>query len=172
MRFVWAGAWLVFFRWSPRPMHAWRNMLLRLFGAKLHPTARVYPRVIIWCPSRLKMGRDSCVGDDVEIYNVGGVEIGDHAVVSQYAYLCGATHDHEDVNFALVSKPIVIGARAWIAADVFIMAGVTIGEGTVVGARSDVFKDLPPWQVCVGSPARPIKPRELTPADYGDEVSD
>lgn len=145
--------------------------MLRLFGAKLHPTARIYPRVVIWCPSRLKMGRNSCIGPDVDVYNVGGVEIGDYAVVSQYAYLCGATHDHEDVDFPLVAKPIVIGARAWIAADVFVTTGVTIGEGTVVGARSNVFKDLPPWQVCVGSPARPIKPRRLTPADYGDEVN-
>ena len=153
-------------------MHAWRNLLLRLFGADLHPTARVYPKAIIWCPAYLKMGAHACIADDADIYNVGGVTLGDHALVSQYSYLCGATHDHEDVDFPLVPGPITIGARAWVAADVFVAPGVTIGEGAVVGARSNVFKDLPAWQVCVGSPARAVKPRKLGPADYGDKAVD
>ena len=70
------------------------------------------------------------------------------------AYLCGATHDHEDVEFPLVPKPITLGKRVWIAADAFVAPGVTIGDGTVVGARSSVFKDLPPWQICMGTPAK------------------
>ena len=151
-------------------MHAWRNLLLRIFGADLHPTARVYPKAVIWCPAFLKMGAHACIANDADIYNVGGVALGDHALVSQYAYLCGATHDHEDVDFPLIPKPINIGARAWVAADVFVAPGITIGDGTVVGARSDVFNDLPAWQVCVGSPARAIKPRKLTAGDYGDEA--
>lgn len=171
-RVVWGWVYLLAFRWTPRPMHAWRNLLLRLFGADLHPTARVYPKAIIWCPAYLKMGAHACIADDADIYNVGGVTLGDHALVSQYSYLCGATHDHEDVDFPLVPGPITIGARAWVAADVFVAPGVTIGEGAVVGARSNVFKDLPAWQVCVGSPARAVKPRKLGPADYGDEAAD
>lgn len=104
---------------------------------------------------------DECatLSDHVDCYCVAPVRIGAHATVSQYSYLCAASHDHEDANFTLYAQPIAIGAQAWIAADVFIGPGVTIGEGTVVGARSSVFKDLPPWKVCVGSPARPIKDR-------------
>lgn len=168
-RVAWAWVYVLAFRWTPRPMHGWRNLLLRVFGADLHRTARVYPKAVIWCPAFLKMGAYSCIANDVDVYNVGGVELGDHALVSQYSYLCGATHDHEDVDFPLVPKPIVIGARAWVAADVFVAAGTTIGAGTVVGARSEVFRDLPPWQVCVGSPARAVKPRKLGPSDYGDK---
>jgi putative colanic acid biosynthesis acetyltransferase WcaF len=48
----------------------------------------------------------------------------------------------------------------WLAADVFVGPGVTVGTGAVVGARSNVFTDLPPWKVCVGSPAKPVKDRE------------
>jgi putative colanic acid biosynthesis acetyltransferase WcaF len=81
------------------------------------------------------MGAYSCIANDVDVYNVGGVELGDHALVSQYSYLCGATHDHEDVDFPLVPKPIVIGARAWVAADVFVAAGTTIGAGTLLWDR-------------------------------------
>ncbi len=165
-RVLWAFAYVLLFRWTPRPCHLWRNMLLRVFGAKLHPTARIYPKAVIWCPSRLTMGPHACIANDVDVYNVGGVTIGAHAVVSQYTYLCGATHDHEHVDFPLVPKPIVIGDRAWVAADCFVAAGVDIGDGTVVGARSDVFKDLPSWSICVGSPARVLKPRGLGPSDF------
>ena len=49
----------------------------------------------------------------------------------------------------------------WIAADVFVGPGVRVGAGTVVGARSAVFGDLPPWKVCVGTPARPEVDRVL-----------
>jgi putative colanic acid biosynthesis acetyltransferase WcaF len=51
-----------------------------------------------------------------------------------------------------------------VAADAFVGPGVTIGAGAVVGARSNVFGDLPAWTVCVGSPARPVKRRTLTDA--------
>jgi putative colanic acid biosynthesis acetyltransferase WcaF len=107
------------------------------------------------------MGKFACVADDVDVYNVGGITIGENAIISQYTYLCGATHDHTRRDFPLIPLPIVIGQSAWIAADVFIAPGVTIGDGAVVGARSSVFADLPPWVVAVGSPAKPIKPRNL-----------
>jgi serine acetyltransferase len=47
------------------------------------------------------------------------------------------------------------------SADVFVSMGVTIGQGAVVGARSTVTRDIPPWTVAVGSPARVVKPREM-----------
>jgi putative colanic acid biosynthesis acetyltransferase WcaF len=59
----------------------------------------------------------------------------------------------------LVTAPIVIGDNAWLAADVFVGPGVTIGELSVVGARSVVVRDLPAHAVCVGQPCRPIRDR-------------
>jgi len=171
-RMLWGIVWLFFFRPSPRNMHWWRNMLLRAFGAKLHPTARIYPRARCWAPWNLTMGIYSCVSDDVDVYCVDTITIGDYSTVSQYSYLCGATHEYEDVNRPLLPKRIVIGRRCWIAVDVFVAPGVTIPDGVVVGARSSVFGDLPPWTVCVGTPARPIRPRKLRPADYGEETGE
>jgi len=94
-------------------------------------------------------------------YNTEAVHIGSHSVISQYSYLCTATHDYEDEAFTLYAKPIVIKDGAWICADVFVGPGVTIGRGAVVGARSSVYKDVPSWKVCVGNPARPIKDRVI-----------
>lgn len=105
------------------------------------------------------MGECSTISDDVDCYAVDLIVIGDHTTVSQYSYLCGATHDHTHPRFPLVPKPIRIGSQCWIAADVFVAPGVEIGDGTVVGARSSVFANLPAWKICVGSPAKPIKDR-------------
>jgi putative colanic acid biosynthesis acetyltransferase WcaF len=160
-RVLWGVAWTVLFRPSPRPMHGWRNLLLRQFGAKIARTARVYPRARVWAPWNLVMGEYATIGDDVDCYCVATITIGDHSVVSQYSYLCAATHDFELATRPLVAKPITIGASCWLAADVFVGPGVTIGEGTVVGARSSVFGDLPEWKVCAGSPARVVRERVI-----------
>jgi putative colanic acid biosynthesis acetyltransferase WcaF len=167
-RLLWGIVWLILFRPTPRFLHRWRIFLLRCFGAKVHWTARIYPRAKIWLPSRLVMEQFSCIGEDVDCYNVGGVVIEEFALVSQYAHLCGATHDANDTSFALIPQRIVVERRSWVAADVFVAGGVTIGEGAVIGARSSVFKDMPPWMVCVGSPAKPLKPRGIGPADFGE----
>lgn len=165
-RVMWAVTYTLLFRPSPRPLHRWRNWLLRRFGAKVHPTARVYPRARCWAPWNLTMDERACIGNDVDIYSVAPVKIGAYSTVSQYSYLCAATHDFEDVDHPLVPQPITIGRRCWIAADVFVGPGVTIGDGTVVGARSAVFKDLPSWVVAAGTPAKPVRERGLRPEDF------
>lgn len=170
------GAWgLVqgtLFRFSPRPMHRWRNLLLRLFGARLHPTARVYPRARVWAPWNLEMAARATIADDVDVYAVDRIALGERAIVSQYSYLCGATHEFEREDRPLVPGPIVIGDRVWIAADVFVGPGVHIGAGSVVGARSSVFRDLPPGMVCTGSPARPVRPVQAAGDGDGDGAGD
>lgn len=166
-RVLWGVVYVLLFRPSPRLFHRWRNWLLRLFGAQLHPTARMYPRAKCWGPWNLTMGKHACIAEEADVYCVSPVSIGDYSTVSQYGYVCTATHDFEDVNHPLVTAPIVIGNRVWLAADVFIGPGVTIGDGVVVGARSSVFSDLPAWTVCVGTPAKPLRKRGLGPADFG-----
>ena len=166
VRALWGAVWVILFRPSPRVLHRWRNLLLRLFGAKVHHTARVYPRARIWAPWNLTMSPHACIADDVEVYCVAPVSIGQGSTVSQYCYLCAASHDFEQVNHPLTSAPITIGDHCWLAADVFVGPGVTIADGTVVGARSSVFNDLPGWSVAIGTPAAVIRARKLTAADF------
>lgn len=160
-RVLWAIVWATLFRPSPRPLHAWRCFLLRLFGATIGKQAHPYPKARIWAPWNLQMDAHACISDDVDCYCVARIHIGEHATVSQYSFLCSASHDYSDRTFPLVTAPITIGAGAWVAADVFVGPGVTIGEGAVVGARSSVYKDVEPWAVVAGNPARFIKRREL-----------
>ena len=166
-RVVWNLVQATIFRWVPRPMHRVRARILRLFGARVSLKARVYPRAKIWGPWNRGLPDCAPVAYFVHCYCVDTCEIGEHTTVSQYSYLCGATHDHEHARFPLVPAPIRIGKSCWIAADVFVGPGVTIGDGTVVGARSSVFGDLPAWKVCVGTPARPVGDRKI-----GDETAE
>jgi len=151
-RLLWNIVWLMLYRPSPRPFHAWRRLLLRAFGAKMAPGANAYASARIWAPWNLTMAVNSCLADRVDCYCVAAVTVGPHATVSQYSYLCSASHDYHDPTMPLVIAPIVIGAEAWVAADVFIGPGVRIGEGAVVGARSTVTQDVQAWAVVAGSP--------------------
>jgi len=142
---------------SPRPCHAWRVWLLRAFGARLGAGCHIYSKAVIWAPWNLECGDGVCIGDGAEVYNPSTIKIGSGAVISQGAYLCAASHDYTSDAFPLTTKPIVIGAYAWIAARVIVLMGVTVGERSVIGAGSVVTKDVPPRAVCAGNPCRVIK---------------
>lgn len=161
-RALWQITWLLLYRPSPRPLHAWRCMLLRAFGAQVGKGAHPYPSARIWAPWNLRMGDHSCLADDVDCYCVDEIHLGKHATVSQYSFLCSASHDYTVPGMPLVTAPIHIGEHAWVTADVFVAPGVTIGDGAVVTARSSVFRDVPPWTVAKGNPAVPVKRREWT----------
>jgi len=147
------------FSCSPQVMYGWRRWLLRLFGARIGEGVLLRPSAKITFPWKVVIGDHAWIGDEVVLYSLGEIEIGNNAVVSQRSYLCTASHDYTQSDFPIYGKKISIGDQAWLATDVFVAPGVSIGEGAVVGARSSVFNDLPPMMVCMGSPAKPIKPR-------------
>lgn len=159
-RLLWALAYNSLFRWLPGTgLRYIRNIILRIFGAKIPLGSLVYPSCKIWAPWNLIIGNNSCVGPNTELYNRSLIIIGDNAVISQGSHLYTASHDITDRKNPVVMKKIVICNSAWIAADCFVGMGVTIGEGAVVGARGCVFKDVEPWTVVGGNPARVIKQR-------------
>ena len=162
VRMLWTVVWGVFARPLPRSVGSgWKRFLLRLFGARIDATAIVYSSAKVYYPANLTMGAYACLASDVDCYNVAPVTIGDNTTVSQGAYLCTASHDITNPLNPLVTKPIVIEDQAWVAAGAFVGMGVTIGQGAVVGARAAVFKDVEPWTVVGGNPAKFIKRREI-----------
>lgn len=118
------------------------------------------------------MEQHSCLANDVDCYCVAKVTICRSAIVSQYSYLCTASHDYDAANFPLVSAPIVIRSSAWVGADCFIGPGVEIGEGAVIGARSTVVRDVPPQSVVVGNPARVVRVRMHGESNSKESESD
>lgn len=158
-RLVWNIAWLLLYRLSPRPLFAWRAMLLTMFGAKIGPHSRFYPKSKIWAPWNLTAEDHVAVADGVEIYDPSPVHLGSHVILSQDCYLCTATHDYNDAAFPLVSYRMTLGAYAWICARASVAPGVNVGEGAVLGLASVAMRDLEPWTVYSGHPAVAIKER-------------
>jgi putative colanic acid biosynthesis acetyltransferase WcaF len=154
--------WLVqatLFRGSPQLLYGFRRWLLRLFGAQIGEGVLLRPSVKIPYPWKLSIGDHSWIGDDAVLYSFAQITIGKDVVVSQKSYLCAGTHDYRSPAFDIKAMPIVIEDEAWLASDVFVAPGITIGKGAVVGSRSSVFKNLPAMMVCIGSPARPVHAR-------------
>ncbi len=158
-RAAWNVTWLILARWTPPPLHRWRAFILRLFGAKIAPGARVYGSTKIWLPSNLTLGEQSLIGPGAMIYNQTHITIGKRSIVSQRAHICTGTHDISDPNFQLVLRPVMIGDNCWVAAEAFVGPGVKIADGSVVGGRCAIFHDTEKYGVYRGNPAKRIKQR-------------
>jgi putative colanic acid biosynthesis acetyltransferase WcaF len=161
-RALWGAVCLLLFRPSPRPLHTWRAFLLRRFGAKLEPNCHIYPGARIWAPWNLVCADGACIADEAVVYNVAKVFLGSHAIVSQQAYVCTATHDIDDPSFPMIVSPISVGSYAWVCARACVLPGVRVNDGAVLGLGAVATKDLDPWQVYAGNPAKRIKQRRHT----------
>lgn len=161
-RMSWGMVWICLAAWTPPQLRAWRRLLLRAFGARVASTANVYPSARIWSPRNLVMEEYACIGPRANIYSMALIRIGAYALVSQGAHLCAGTHDIDDPAFQLKTRPIVIGPRAWIAAEAFVGPGVTVEQGAVLGARGCAFRNLSAWTVYSGNPAKVLRQRRET----------
>lgn len=159
-RLAWNIACALLFRPSPRPFHRWRAFVLRCFGATLGRNCHIYPGARIWAPWNLVCEDVVAIADGAEIYNAATVTLRSHAVVSQRAYLCGATHDCDDPAFPMICAPILVGRYAWIAARAAVQPGIAVGDGCVLGLGAVATRDLEPWSVYAGVPARFIRKRK------------
>ena len=158
-RAAWTVTWALLAAWTPPFLNPWRRALLRLFGARIAPTARIAASARIWYPANLEMGEQACLGPRVDCYAMARITLGAYALTSQGAHLCAGTHDVDDPNFQLKAAPIVLGARSWVAAEAFVGPGVTLGEGAVLGARGVAFGDMEPWTVYIGNPMHAVRKR-------------
>ncbi|HEY5329562.1 MAG TPA: putative colanic acid biosynthesis acetyltransferase [Acidobacteriaceae bacterium] len=159
-RALWNTCRLLLFRPTPRPFHAWRSLLLRLFGATIGPDCHIYPSARIWAPWNLICADHVAIGPGAEVYNPSPIQLDSHVILSQEAFLCGATHDYNDPAFPLLAYRMTIGPHAWVCARASVAPGVNIGEGAVLGLASVATHDLEPWTVYAGSPAVAVKDRK------------
>jgi putative colanic acid biosynthesis acetyltransferase WcaF len=158
-RLIWGLCHALLYRPSPRPLHAWRAFLLRCFGAKMGPGCHFYPASKVWAPWNLICADQVTAADGAEIYNPAPIRFGSHAILSQEAFVCGATHDYDSPAFPLLAYTMEIGAYAWVCARASVGPGVNIGEGAVLGLGSVATRDLESWTIYAGVPAIKIKLR-------------
>ena len=159
LRAVWMTVWLIFARFTPPPLHGWRRLILRAFGAQVGRGARVHGSVSVWLPANLTLGDNVLIGPRVRLYNQGRISIGAKSVISQRAHLCASTHLVDDPAFQLVLRPIAVGERCWIAAEAFVGPGVTMSDGAVLAARGALFDDAQADGIYRGNPASLMRTR-------------
>lgn len=161
-RLLWGLAYLFLVRPLPKSyVNPWIRMIYRLFGAQLTNTSAIHPSAKVFMPWNLKMGENSTIGSYVDVYNPALITIGNDVVVSERTYLCTASHNIQSPVHEQIEKPIHLCDRCWVAAHAYIGMGVTIGEGSVVGATASVYKDVEPWTVVGGNPAKFLKKRVI-----------
>ncbi len=161
-RFIWNIVWFLFVRPFPRSLgNKWKIFLLKLFGANISWKCGVYSNARIWAPWNLEMQSGSTLGPEVDCYNVNKVTIGKNVLISQKVYICTASHNYKSSRFELITAPIHIQDNVWIGAAAFINMGITIHEGSLVAATATVTKDVEPWTIVGGNPAKIIGKREI-----------
>jgi len=138
-----------------------RAALLKLFGANVYWETQAFGSTNILRPWDVTLGKNVTLGPRVHLYNLNKINIGDNSVLSQDVYLCGGTHDYTKSTLPLLRKDIIVGKNVWISAGAFISPGITIGDGAIIAARAVVIKDVEPWSIVGGNPAKFIKTREI-----------
>lgn len=158
---LWWLVYTLFFKTSPQVFYGWRRFLLRCFSARIGKKVIIRPTAQITYPWKVKIGDYSWIGDEVVLYSLGEIEIGANTVISQRSYICTGSHDYNTIDFSIYAKKIIIKDGCWLATDVFVAPDVIIEKGTIVGARSSVFKNLKSFSIYSGSPAKFIRKREI-----------
>tara|TARA_B110000483_G_C18118453_1_gene512573 strand:+ start:648 stop:1202 length:555 start_codon:yes stop_codon:yes gene_type:complete len=162
IRLLWSVVYYLLFRFSPIYFSGYRRFILIIFGAKIHMNVNIYPSVKIWLPSNLSMKKGSCLGRNVNIYNQGLISIGKNTTISQNSHLCSSSHNYSYKNpkLPLYTHPIFIEDNCWICADAFVGPGIKISSGSIIGARTVIFKDTVKDGVYLGNPGKLIKLRK------------
>lgn len=158
-RVLWMFSWFLFAKWTPRFLNPWRILILKLFGAKIGDKVLILSSVKIDMPWNLEVGDFSAIGNRVWCYNTAPIVIGSNTVVSQDTTICTASHDMEHPYMPLYAKSIKIGSMVWVAAESFVMPGIVIADGAVIGARSVVTRDIESMTINCGNPCKKIRSR-------------
>lgn len=153
---AWEWCWLLFCRWTPKPLWPWRNFWLQAFGAQLGHRVFVHQRARIAKPWNIALGDRACVGDAAVLYSLGLISVGPRATLAQEAYLCTGTHDFQDPSLPLRTAAIRIGADAFVGLRAIVLPGVEVGAGAIVGAGAVVTRNVAGGSVVAGNPARPL----------------
>jgi putative colanic acid biosynthesis acetyltransferase WcaF len=157
---LWRITWLLLFRPTPKHFYRWRVFLLRVFGCRVSGRPYVASSAVIRSPWNLVLEDRACLGPHSEVYNLAPVTLHARATVAQQVYLCGGTHDFSLPEQPLLVGEIDIGEDAFVGARAFILPGLKVGQGAVVGACAVVTRDVEPWTIVAGNPAKSIGMRK------------
>lgn len=145
--------------WTPKPFNGWRNIVYRLFGAKIGTGVRIDPNAKITSPWNIEIGDNVWIGFRCILYGSGKIKIGNNVSIAHNVFIASSAHDISKLDFPTICDDIIIEDQCWIASNVFIQKGVTLHKGAVAAACSLVSRDIPEGMIAMGIPAKPVKQR-------------
>lgn len=152
------------YRLSIIPSHHVRNFIYRnVSGMHLANSAVLYYGAEVRGPSNIWIGKGSIIGDNSILDGRNGIRVGENVVFASNVRIWTEQHDHRDPWFRCetqIHKPVIIDDRAWIGSHAIILHSVHIGEGAVVAAGAVVTKDVPPYTIVAGIPAKKVADRK------------
>lgn len=141
-----------------------RAKFWQLFLLKIGPRVDIMANVIIMSPQKVSIGHDVLLNAGTKIGGQRGVTIGNYVMLGYNVNLVSENHQFNNPKLPIKKQgffggPIVIEDDVWIGANAVILPNVTIGRGSVVGANAVVTKDVLPYSIVGGIPAKLIRPR-------------
>lgn len=142
------------------PNHAVRQLVYqRVLGMKVAPGAVIYRKPELRAPNKISVGPRSIIGTNCILDGRSGITIGADVNLSSEVAIWTLQHDPQAPDFGTRGGPVVIEDHAWVSFRAVVLPGVTIGEGAVIAAGSIVTKDVEPWSIYAGTPAKKIGER-------------
>lgn len=148
------------------PFHHLRRAFYRVVGMKIGSGSTIHMKLSLYDPSGISIGEDTIVGEKCTLDGRGKLTIGNHVDIASEVMIYNSEHDVNDPKFSAIVAPVRIGDYVFIGPRAIILPGVTIGEGAVVGAGAVVTKDVEPFSIVGGVPARVIGERKIRNLQY------
>jgi len=129
-----------------------------MFGAAIGRGVLIRRGVKIHFPWNLEIGDNCWIGEEVWFINHEQITVGSDVCISQRSIICSGGHDYQSASLEFAHKPVVIRDGAWVCLDAKVLAGVTVGECSVVSAGEVARKSLPDYSMLIGGQVCPIDP--------------
>ena len=142
------------------PSHFFRRFCYRLARIKIGKGSTIHTKTRFYNPRNIIIGEDTIVGEGAVLDGRARLIIGSHVDIASEVMIYNSQHDIENENFTAVDKPVVIEDYVFIGPRAIILPGVTIGKGAIVAAGAVVTKDVPPYAIVGGVPAKIIGERK------------
>lgn len=148
------------------PFHCCRRFFYRLASIKIGKGSTIHMKARFYDPKNISIGEDSIIGEGVVLDGRDLLTIGNHVDIATEVMVYNSEHNVNDENFMATNAPVRIEDYVFVGPRVIILAGVTVGRGAVVGAGAVVTKDVPPYAIVGGVPAKIIGERRNKDLHY------
>jgi maltose O-acetyltransferase len=148
------------------PFWFWRRTVYQLAGVKIGTRSKIHVFCRFFEPKGISIGEDTLIGESAFLDGRASLKIGNHVDIASQVLIYNSDHDTESEDFHAVEAPVEIGDYVFIGPRVIILPGVKIGKGAVIAAGAVVTRDVAPYKIVAGVPAKEIGERQRKDLHY------